>query len=621
MGMDRNTIIGFALIGIMMFIMLYFNNKSSNELQAAKKKEADSLALVQAKIDSLKPKADTVDIAKKQALASSGDFGKYALGTEQLNIVETDVMKITFTNKGGQPKKVELKKYKKYGAADGTPVVIENGDFNKLSYQINSGKNVTADVSNLFFDGGTKTENADKSITVNYTIKDSAGKQITHQYTLKPSNYMLDFNINMEGANDLVTQQSLNLNWQSQSQVQEKDITYERQQMQLDYSKEGKTDFERMLSNGDKSFDKPVNWLALKQQFFITALSAKTPFQSASVKWNLPADSLNLVAQATSTCKIALPAGKTANTQLQLYYGPSDYHLLKQYGNNMSDIVPYGNGIFSFVKYINRHFLLPIWDFLRSHIASYGIVIMLLTLIIRLITSPILYKSYLSGAKMKALKPEIDALKAKLTNAKTGVMDQQAFSMEQMKLWKTAGVSPLGGCLPALLQIPIFMSLFFFFQANVSLRGEHFLWAKDLASYDTIANLPFKIPFYGTHVSLFTITATITSFLISLYGMTNMQQDNTNPVMKYMPYIFPVLMLFWFNSLPSALTWYYTVSNTITLLLQIVIQKFIISPEKIRAQIEENKKKPVKQSKLAERMQAMQEAQRKMQDLKNKQGK
>ena len=282
----------------------------------------------------------------------------------------------------------------------------------------------------------------------------------------------------------------------------------------------------------------------------------------------------------------------------------------------MENMVPYGSGVFSFVKYINRYFLLPVFDFLQKNIASMGIVILLLTLLIRLITSPILYKSYLSGAKMKVLKPEVDALKAKFTD-KTGQLDQQAFSMEQMKLWKTAGVSPLGGCLPALLQIPIFMSLYYFFQSNIDLRGKSFLWSNDLASYDSILKIPFNIPFYGDHVSLFTLTAVITSMLISIYSMSNMQ-DNSNPVMKYMPYIFPVLLLGVFNNLPSALTWYYTISNTITLILQIVIQKYVINHEKILVQINENRKKPVKKSKIAEKVEAMQESQRKLQALKNK---
>jgi len=260
---------------------------------------------------------------------------------------------------------------------------------------------------------------------------------------------------------------------------------------------------------------------------------------------------------------------------------------------------------------MNRYFLLPVFVFIQKYVASMGIVILLLTLLIRLITSPILYKSYLSGAKMKVLKPEVDALKAKYKD------DQQAFSMEQMKLWRSAGVSPLGGCLPALLQIPIFMSLYYFFQSNIDLRGKNFLWANDLAAYDSIAKLPFSIPFYGDHISLFTLTAVATSLLISIYSMSTMQ-DNSNPLMKYMPYIFPVLLLGVFNKLPAALTWYYTVSNSITLILQIVIQKYIINHEKILVEIKENMKKPVKQSKLQERMQAMQESQKKLQEMKNK---
>jgi YidC/Oxa1 family membrane protein insertase len=210
---------------------------------------------------------------------------------------------------------------------------------------------------------------------------------------------------------------------------------------------------------------------------------------------------------------------------------------------------------------------------------------------------------------MKVLKPEVDALKEKYKD------DQQTFGMEQMKLWRSAGVSPLGGCLPALLQIPIFMSLYYFFQSNIALRGKSFLWANDLAAYDSIYNIPFNIPFYGDHVSLFTLTATLTSLLISIYSMSNMQ-DNSNPVMKYMPYIFPVMLLGVFNTLPSALTWYYTISNTITLLLQIVIQKYIINHDKIMLEMTENRKKPVKQSKMQERIQAMQESQKKLQDLK-----
>ena len=277
---------------------------------------------------------------------------------------------------------------------------------------------------------------------------------------------------------------------------------------------------------------------------------------------------------------------------LQLFYGPGDYKILKSYGNQMYNMVPLGSGIFAFVKYINRGFVMPVFNFLSSKMASFGLIIALLTIVIRLLISPLTYQSYLSGAKMKLLKPEIDALKAKYGD------DKQTFGMEQMKLFRSAGVNPLGGCIPALLQIPIFFALYNFFNSNITLRGQSFWWAKDLSSYDSIYNLPFSIPFYGNHVSLFTILAVVTSLLISLYGMSNMQ-DNSNPVMKYMPFIFPIILLGVFNRLPSSLTWYYTVSNAITLLIQFVIQKYIIDHEKILARLQENKKKPASSKQVA----------------------
>ena len=611
MGMDRNTVIGFVLIGLLLMGMFYFNNKGNAAFQAEQKRMEDSIARTKPKVDLVKQKTDSLSFDSTRRQKAAGSLQQSALATEELTTLENEVMKITFTNKGGQPKIVELKDYKTF---DGKPVVVQQGDFNKISYDVNSGENQKANTADLAFVPGTKTDNADKSQTISFSIKDSTGKQISHQYTLHPNDYLIDFAIVMNGADKLVAQNTINLQWQTQTNQIEKDQLYEKQQTHISYLTDGGYDFTMLGNNGDdKKFEKPVDWLSVKQQFFVTALVNKSKFQTAEIKWIVPADtSLHILSQTVANCRINLQAGNNnATVPLQLYYGPSDYHVLKVYNNQMENIVPYGSGIFAFVKYINRHLLLPVFDLLRKNVASMGIVILLLTLFIRLLTSPILYKSYVSGAKMKALKPEIDKLKEKHGE------DKQAFSMDQMKLWKSAGVSPLGGCLPAVLQIPIFMSLYYFFQSNISLRGQSFLWAKDLAAYDSIYNIPFTIPFYGDHVSLFTLTAVITSLLISIYSMTNMQ-DNSNPVMKYMPYIFPVLLLGVFNKLPSALTWYYTISNTITLILQIVIQKYIIDHDKILAQIEENRKKPVKQSKLQERIQAMQDTNKKVQDLKAK---
>ena len=613
MGMDRNTLIGFALIGALLVAMFAINSKNKNAYEAQQKHIADSITAMHPKpstavlaADSLK--ADSVKIAT-QTQGFGGDTSK-----PQTVSLENEVMKVTFSTKGAQPTLVELKKYKRY---DSTEVVLQTGSFNKLAYDFNKGDGHTANSALINFTALPVVTNADHSQTISFQTADSSGtRQIIHQYTLRPGDYMMDLNIITKGA-DLFSQNTINLTWQTEAEQIEKDHKYELTQSHIVYVKDGDFDFTyagKAGSDNSKSFDNStVDWVGAKQQFFISLLIAKNKFTSGRMDWKVSEDTNAYIMRTTALMHLPV---KDAGAALQLYYGPSDYNVLKKYNNQSQNIVPYGSGIFSFVKYINRYFLLPVFDFLQRNVASMGIVILLVTLLIRLITSPILYKSYLSGAKMKVLKPEVDALKAKHTD-KSGQMDQQAFSMEQMKLWKSAGVSPLGGCLPALLQIPIFMSLYYFFQSNIDLRGKSFLWASDLAAYDSIYHLPFTIPFYGDHVSLFTLTAVATSLLISIYSMSNMQ-DNSNPLMKYMPYIFPVLLLGVFNRLPAALTWYYTVSNTITLILQIVIQKYVIDHEKILAQINENRKKPVKKSKLAERMEAMQESQRKLQDLKKK---
>ncbi len=611
--MDRNTIIGFILIGALLIGMFAINSKSRLKYEGEQKRIADSIEAAKPKID---PKIAHLDSLKTDSLKSTESQSSFqAEGAKAQNItIENEVMKITFSSKGAQPEEVILKNYKKY---DSTNVVLQHGDFNKISYPFQDKANHTENSSDLIFTAQPVIVNADKSQTLVFTAGDSSGRQITHQYIIPANDYMINFNIIIKDANNLFSQNALNLVWQTEADQIEKDYKYEETQTHISFVKDNKFDFEYAGKGDTKTFNQPLDWIGVKQQFFIAALSAKDKMTNVTTEWKVPSDTNTYLVRSTTNARLNLQPGRDASVALQLYYGPSDYNILKKYDNKMENMVPYGSGIFAFVKYINRYFLLPVFEFLQKNVASMGMVILLLTLLIRLITSPILYKSYLSGAKMKLLKPEVDALKLKFTDPKTKQMDQQAFSMEQMKLWKSAGVSPLGGCLPALLQIPIFMSLYYFFQSNIDLRGKSFLWAKDLASYDSIYKLPFNIPFYGDHVSLFTLTAVVTSLLISIYSMNSMQ-DNSNPLMKYMPYIFPVLLLGVFNRLPSALTWYYTISNTITLILQIVIQKYIINHEKILAEISEKRKQPVKKSKLAERMEAMQEAQRKMQELKNK---
>ncbi len=521
------------------------------------------------------------------------------------------MLKITFTNKGGQPKTIELKNFKTF---EGKPLILQDGSFNDISYAINVANNQTSQTDQLLFTPSETQTTADGNQTISFGLQTENGETVEHQYIIRPDDYMVDFNIKFKGADKLITQNSLNLLWQIKAQKQEKDISWETQQSHISYVTNGEYDFEHLVEGkaDDKAFSKPVEWVALNQQFFASAIVAKNKFASGAIKWDSPKDtSLRVIAQSTANLRLDVPAGADAVLPLQLFYGPSDYKILKSYNNQMYNMVPLGSGIFAFVKYVNRGFIMPVFDFLSSKIASFGLVIALLTIIIRLLISPLTYQSYLSGAKMKLLKPEIEELKTKYGD------DKQAFGMEQMKLFRSAGVNPLGGCIPALLQIPIFFALYNFFNSNIALRGQKFWWASDLSSYDSIYNLPFNIPFYGAHISLFTILATVTSLLISLYGMSNMQ-DNSNPVMKYLPFIFPVVLLGVFNRLPAALTWYYTVSNVITLLIQFVIQKYIIDHEKILAKLQENKKKPPVQNKWQERISAMQESNEKLKSMKQK---
>jgi YidC/Oxa1 family membrane protein insertase len=613
MGMDKNTIIGFVLIGALLIAMFAINSKNRLAYEAEQKRVADSIA-------KNAPKPQAKDVAKATGIITKGNdsakLGSFAKGAlpKSISILENDVMEISFSNKGAKPETIKLKKYKTH---EGKPIVLDSSAFHHFNYNFNVGVNQTAEIIDLMFAPQTVIKNNDGTQTISFLASDSLGKKIKHLFTLKPNDYLLDFSIEIDGANKLFSQRALNFSWQTEALPIEKDKAYEQTQTNVCFLENGDYDFEYISSSGSKTFKQNLNWLALKQQFFVSGIVAKSKMDNVNVGWTLPNEQSkdNYLARVSTTGQIPFEGiSDHQNIALQFYFGPSDYNILKKYNSQLENIVPLGSGIFAFVKYINRHFLLPVFDFLQKNVASMGIVILLLTLLIRLITSPILYKSYLSGAKMKVLKPEVDALREKYKD------DQQTFGMEQMKLWKSAGVNPLGGCLPALLQIPIFMSLYYFFQSNIDLRGKGFLWAADLASYDSIAKLPFNIPFYGDHVSLFTLTAVVTSLLISLYGMSNMQ-DNSNPMMKYMPFIFPVLLLGVFNKLPAALTWYYTISNFITLLLQFIIQKYIIDHNKIMLEIAENRKKPVKKSKMQERIEAMQESQRKLKELKDKSGK
>lgn len=615
MKFDRNTVIGFVILAGLFFGYFYFTNKQQSEYrkqQAEKQKREkaiqDSINLVnKPKQDSLSRIADSV--AK---ITKVGSFQAAIKDTTEKQVVaENELIKVTFTNKGGQVKKVELKKFK---GLDSNEVKLAASSFDKLGYAINTGNNTTANTAELYFNAAEPVKNADGSQTIAFTLQSSdstASTAITHKFTIRPNDYMLDFTADLTGADKLLTQGNMNLTWQYAAAQQESDIDFEKQNTQVGYVKDGSFDYHTIGRRSDKNFDKEVKWLGVRQRFFFTILVAKNNFSNGKMEWTIPADSTKTIVQSTANMKVQLPVATTVTAPFSIYYGPSDYHILKKYDMKFEKLVNLGQGMYAFVRPLNRFIILPIYDFFRGLVGNMGIAIALLTLFIRLLISPLTYSSYLSGAKMKALRPEIAALKDKYGE------DRQAMSMEQMKLFREAGVNPLGGCIPALLQIPIFFALFSFFNSEVSLRGAEFLWASDLAAFDDPIKFGFHIPLLGSHLSLFNITACITSFMISWYSMS-MTPDQSNPVLKYMPYIFPVFLLFFFNRLPSGLTWYYTVSNLITLALQFIIQNYIIDHNKILAKIEENRKKPKTKSKWQERVEQMQEQQKRMKEMQQK---
>jgi len=604
MNFDRNTVIGFVLLAVLFFGMFYFNSKDQ---QAAAKKEnqKDSLAKTTQSTPQINSVKDSVPkTAQEIALDTNSAFQQAT--AEQISIVENDLLRIAFTNKGGQPKWVELKNFK---GTDSGLVKLAATPFDKITYKITAGPNSAPDITQFYFNGGTKTTAADGSQTLTYQLQKTDGSSLTHQFILKKGEYMVDFNVLIKGVSQLFSNNTMNLTWQNQALQLQKDLKYEMQMSEVAFNMDGDYDYYNIASRTEKEFNDPVKWLAVKQQFFNTAIVAqKGTFSSGRLEWNTPTgDNNRTVVQATANMKMSLPGSNDAAVAFGIYYGPTEYKTLKQYGNEMENMVNLGTGIFAFVKYINRWIILPVFDFFSKFTSNFGIVILLLTLFIRLLISPLTYKSYLSGAKMKVLKPEIEKLKAKHGG------DQQAMSMDQMKLFREAGVNPLGGCIPALLQIPIFFALYSFFNSNVALRGQGFLWSDDLSVYDSPIMLGVDIPLFGDHISLFTITAVITSFLISIYSMS-MTPDQNNPILKWMPYIFPFILLFVFNGLPAGLTWYYTVSNIITLVLQYIIQNYIINHDKILAKMEVNRKKPKTKSKWQERMEQMQEQQKKIKE-------
>jgi YidC/Oxa1 family membrane protein insertase len=582
--MDKNTLAGFGLLMLLLVGYIVYNDNAEKKYRAQQTKDSIAEAIKH-------PKAVTIiDTTHKDStlIAPLTSADSIAAIPEQETILENEVIALTFTNKGGFPKKAVLKTYKSF---DGSPLVLFNGDKNHYDFGFTSTNGHMVHSRALTF---TPVLSADKKSLI------YANQDISLQYTLNPKSYMMGMRVMPVQADK---SKDIQFDWASTSLMTEHDAESQKMYTDVCYNLENEG-FDKYTIDGQKSLDlkEPLQWLSFKQHYFNTTVIPDGKFVVRSTVSSKPA--LDTMAHTMADFKATMNISPQDQLNFSVFLGPNDYDLLKSYHKDLQEIIPLSYGIFGFVKYINIWLIIPIFNMLSKIFSSYGIVILILTFIIRLLMSPFTYKSYVSSAKMKALKPDMDELRERLGD------DKQAFGVEQMKLYRQAGVNPLGGCLPALLQLPVFFALLSFFPHAIVLRQESFLWAKDLSTYDSILNLPFTIPFYGDHVSLFTLLFVITSLLLSLYSMNNMAgQDQNNPMMKYMPFIMPVMFLGIFNKLPAALTYYYFVSNVITLGLQFVIQNYIIDSKKIHAAIQAKKNEPAKENKFMARMMEMQKQQ------------
>jgi YidC/Oxa1 family membrane protein insertase len=592
--MDRNSVIGFALLILLLIGYVVYNQQSQTKF--LEQKQADSIAYAKAHP---KPLVDSTKLVQQAAAApvdTVNDSVRNSMpaayhGQAQNVTLANKHLTLAFSTKGAHPVSARLNDYK---TSQGGPLYLFNGEDNRLSatLPINNGAVATSD---LYFVPSEKTE-ANGSKTLLFTADLGEGKQVEMSYTLPAEGYMLNSNIRLTGMNA----SSLPLTWQTQALHTEKELETERMNAQVYYHQKNNESDYFTISNKEKfTVDEPIHWVGFRLQYFATAFIADDAFSKIDVSGSSNINNKNIVAQNRTVFDAPL---KNNNAGFRWYIGPNHYQTLRTYKIDLDEMVPLGYGIMAFVKYINKWLIIPIFNVLSQFITNFGVIIMLMTIIIRLILSFFTYKSYLSAAKMRVLKPEIDELRAKHGD------DQQKFGMEQMKLFRSAGVNPLGGCLPTLFQLPILFAMYYFFPASIELRQEEFLWANDLSTYDSIATLPFNIPFYGDHISLFTLLMTASSLFLALYNR-NMTQDPNNPMLKYMPYVFPFLLIGVFNKMAAGLTFYYFFSNMISIAQQFIIQKYIINEKAIHAQMQENKNKPATPSKWQQRLEQMQKSQ------------
>ncbi len=601
--MDRNQFIG--LILMLILITAYFQFFAPDPPEPPQ--EVDNVPIP---VDTGSVATETEVIAPPEQLSDSaltdlndlkfGSFAAVAQGREKKEVLENDDLRITFSSKGGKIEQVELKNYSKY---DGSPLILVDNNHSFNIFFEHQSKRIN--LNDLYFK--STTTNYGDSTTLEFSFNLN-GRKLSQVYTIQASGFEVGYEIVSRGFEKQIDARNLTLFWSAQLVRLETDKRDSRNRTSVRFytTDDDADDLSRTSrSHEEEIIEKPVKWVTFNQKFFTSGIIADKSFASAFVTLD-PALSEESDVIKRSSMQMEIPYTDLASnqTKYRFYFGPNEYNTLKIVADGFSENMELG---WFFLPLINKYLIIPIWNFLERFIPSYGLIIIIMVLIIRLILSPLTYKSHISMAKMRVLKPELDAIKER-----TGG-DMQKAQAEQMDLYRKAGINPLSGCIPVLLQFPILVSLFYFIPAAIELRLVPFLWAKDLSTYDSILNLPFNIPFYGAHISLFTLLMAGSTIL---YTLANSQMTTVQGPMKTLQYIMPVMLLFFFNSYPSGLSYYYFISNIVSF-GQIALMRKFIDESKIKRIMEENKKRNVNkkkskfQLKLEEAMKANQEASKK----------
>lgn len=607
--MDRNTLIGLVLIFGILAGSFYLMKPSEQELKQEQKLQ-DSLKNVRSGVEPLSDslKSNTAAVIDSAALLSK-PFGNARLGQEQIVTLENEFIIAKISSKGGRVKSVELKNETNY---DGTPLMIFEGENNKFGFAFKAnGENVnTNDLNFTPLSGNVSVQDGDTK-AVGFRLSYNENQYIEYTYSIKGKDYNLGLDVKTVGIQNLmdVKTSSLVLNWETTLLQKEFNAKSEREKSTIFFKNaEGSVDHLSETGDDKEELDEKLNWVAFKQHFFSTVLSSKQPLSNAKLAVNFGTQD-HVVKHYTATADLEFSSQKDNNYNFSFFFGPNKYKVLKAQGDDFQKIINMGWGP---MGWINKFITVPIFDFLDGFSLSYGIIILILTIFLKGILFPLTFKSYQSMAKMRVLKPQIDEIKEKV-----GEDNPMLLQQETMKLYKQAGVNPLGGCLPLLLQMPFTLAFFFFFPNLFELRGESFLWVKDLSTYDTPITFA---PIFGiSHISLMCVLMTLTTLLTTWYN--NATSGAANNQMKYIGYIMPLVFFFVLNSFPAGLNYYYFLAAVLTFLTQVIIRQFV-DDDKILAKIENNKKNPKettkKKSSFQQKMEDMMRQQQANQQNKNK---